>query len=193
MTDSAKILEQCGKTVCCLWGIQNEKKKMTDWQLSVRDTILKTGQIPDGIDTLIINAAYETSINIYDMRFNTMIVHTKNPDVQTQVRGRLRHDIESLYLYDKDHLNIADYFPEECLDKYLFTEDAKRIAAQMNLRNKNGRELKWPSILKALANDGMFVLKDKKQGKHCCIISRSPISKKRPSTHKSKPKKEVCA
>ena len=104
---------------------------------------------------LIINAAYETSINIRNEDFRTMVIHTSNADAQVQVRGRLRHDIDKLYLYDKEHVHIAHLFPEEYLNTPLTVSQVREIARRMNLKNEKGRVLAWPSIYKLLEKDGM--------------------------------------
>ena len=161
---AAKFIEQ-GRRVGCLWGLHNAKHAMDDAQLAIREVVLNDERIPDDIDVLFINAAYETSININNADFNTMIVHNSNSDVQTQVRGRLRHDIKSLYLYDKSHQHISQYFPEEYWGIILTSEETAEIANRMNLDNGNGRQMKWPSIADALEKDGMSVQHFKYRGK----------------------------
>lgn len=143
---------------------------MGEQQLAVRDFILEHQAIPPEIDLLFINAAYETSINIRNEDFQTMIVHSGNTDVQTQVRGRLRHDIEHLYIYDAKHVNISQYFPEEYYGKPLFRKDTERIATHMNLKNEKGRGQKWPSIAKLLQKDGLIVNKIKVKGRRAWIV-----------------------
>ena len=143
---------------------------MSDEQLRIRKIILETERIPPEIDLLFINAAYETSINIRNEDFNTMIIHNGCADVQVQVRGRLRHDIETLYIYDSDHRHISQYFPAEYYNRPLFREDTAKIAAKMNLKNKDGRELKWSTIHGLLAKDGVTVTKQKRNGQRCWIL-----------------------
>ena len=157
MLELADYLDYGLQNIVCLWSIHNEEHPMSDEQLAVRDAILKTECIPEDIDILLINAAYETSINIRNEDFNTVIIHSANPDVQTQVRGRLRHDIDTLYLHDKSHEHISDYFPEEYYDRLLFWEEKNEIIERMHMTDKNGRLLKWPSIQKLLKKDGLIV------------------------------------
>lgn len=175
--DYASKLVAMGRRVGCIWSIHNEKHPMNEQQLTIRNLILKDERIPDEIDTLFINAAYETSINIHNEDFNTMIVHISNPDTQTQVRGRLRHNIHTLYLYDKEHLHIAQYFPAAYLNRYLVKDDTDAIADFMNLDNGNGRKMKWPSIAKVLEKDGLSVWHGKYRGQRCwrvCPTSLTP-------------------
>ena len=145
---------------------------MTDQQLKVRDFILSTRKIPDDIDLLFINAAYETSINIDNEDFRTVIVHSSNPDVQTQVRGRLRHDIDTLYLHDSEHEHVSHYFPEEYLDKFLTAKETQAIAEEMNLRDSKGHQLKWPTVSEKLVSDGYTIDKLKKSGIRGYVIHK---------------------
>ena len=180
---SAKF-SSSGRKVGCLWGLRNLKHKMDDTQLAIRDVILKDEHIPDDIDVLFINAAYETSININNDDFNTMIVHNSNSAVQTQVRGRLRHHINTLYLYDKNHQHISQYFPEEYLWRILTSEETAEIVKRMDLDNGNGRQMKWPSIAEALTKDGLIVQHFKHQGKWCWRVDPTSLTPV---------KQEVCA
>lgn len=173
MQEYQKLFEEQGKRVCCLWGIHNENYPLSEWQESVRSTLLSSELIPDEIDVLIINAAYETSLNIRNKEFRTMLIHNSSPDVQTQVRGRLRHDIDNLYLYDSAHQFISHYFPEEYLNRNLTREDTSTIVEMMNLKNEDGRLLKWPSIAKLLRKDGMTVLKTTEKRKQLWFVSRA--------------------
>ena len=170
MLKFAKLADDGWRNICCLWGLNNPNHEMNDEQKRVRDVILRSERIPPEIDLLFINAAYETSINIRNEDFNTVIVHDGNPDVQVQVRGRLRHDIDALYIYDSTHVNIAQYFPAEYYNRWLFREDIEKIVSIMNLTNAKGRKLKWLSIYKLLQKDGVTVSKQKKNGRQCWVL-----------------------
>lgn len=143
--------------IVCLWSIRNEDHSMSDEQLTVRDTILKTERIPEDIDILLINAAYETSINIRNEDFKTVIIHSGNPDVQIQVRGRLRHDIDTLYIHDKAHEHIIDYFPEEYYDRMLFKADKDELIQYLHMIKEDGRLIKWTTLKKKLQKDGLII------------------------------------
>jgi hypothetical protein len=177
----ARKLSEQGRRVGCLWGMRNAKHQMDKSQLAIREIILKDECIPKDIDVLFINAAYETSININNDDFNTMIIHNSSCTVQTQVRGRLRHHINTLYLYDKDHQHVSQYFPEEYWGVILTSDKTAEIANRINLDNGNGRQMKWPSIASALAKDGMTVQHFKRRGKQCWRVyptSLTPVEQK---------------
>ena len=93
-----------------------------------------------------------------------MIIHDKNPDTRIQVRGRIRHDIDTLYLHDDLHVDTAMQFPDEYLDRFLRSGEVKEIAKHMNLKNENGRLLEWSSIWPMLQRDGIVISKEKKNG-----------------------------
>ena len=172
MKEAAKQVDDGWRNICCLWGLHNGDHIMTSQQLEVRDAILTTKRIPDDIDLLFINAAYETSINIENEDYRVVVVHSSNPDVQTQVRGRLRHDIDTLYLHDSDHEHIGHYFPEEYLDKFLTVQETREIAEAMNLHNDKGQILMWPSISEKLANNGYVIDRVKQRGVRGSIVRK---------------------
>lgn len=172
MKEIAQAAEAGKRNICCLWSLHNDKHKMSDAQLAVRDELLESKQVPASVDWLFINAAYETSINIESTNFQTMIIHSGNPDTRIQVRGRLRHDIDTLYLYDTDHENITSYFPEKYYNKFLTSSDTDEIVTLLDLRDSKGRQKKWPTILKSLERDGVEVIKLKQKGIRGCILRK---------------------
>ena len=164
MRKFSELADDGWRNICCLWSINNEEE-MDEKQKGVRDAILNTRQIPSEIDMLFINAAYETSINIENADFNTMIIHCGSVDTQVQVRGRLRHDVKYMYVYDPSHEHIACYFPKEYLNRILTKKDIDEIVEKMDFKNHKGRKLKWPSIIKLLRKDGFLVHFTKHNGK----------------------------
>ena len=115
MKEYAALARDVTEKVVCLWSLRSDKD-LDAQQLAVREELLHKERIPEDVDILLINAAYETSLNIRNEDFRTMIIHCSNPDTQIQVRGRLRHDIDTLYLLDKHHEHISAYFPEKYLN-----------------------------------------------------------------------------
>lgn len=172
MKEKALQADDGWRNICCLWGLHNTDHIMTKQQLEVRNAILATKRIPENVDLLFINAAYETSINIENEDFRVVIVHSSNPDVQTQVRGRLRHDIDTLYLHDSQHEHIGHYFPEKYLNQFLTAKETREIAEAMNLRNDKGQILMWPSISRKLANNGYIIDKIKQNGVRGSIVRK---------------------
>ncbi len=157
MQDYADILDNGLYRIACLWSVHNKDYPMSDEQLAIREEILKTELIPEDIDFLLINAAYETSINIRNEDFKTVIIHSGNPNVQIQVRGRLRHDIDTLYIHDKAHEHIIDYFPEEYYERMLFKADKDELIQYLHMIKEDGRLIKWTTLKKKLQKDGLII------------------------------------
>lgn len=156
-----------GFNVASLWSINNEKE-MDNLSKKVREHIIEHEEIPEYADVVIINAAYETGYNIFDKQENaqTVIVHSRNSEVITQVRGRIRHDINSLVTLnqagtialikrDKTIIELCPSKIEKYIDIPLKKEDKDNLVSELNLLNeKNGRQLKWTSIKKILLENG---------------------------------------
>ena len=172
MKEFARLADNGQRKICCLWSVHSPDHPMSEYQLAVREEILRTERIPPDIDLLFINAAYETSINIRNEDFNTMIIHSGCIDTQTQVRGRLRHDINTLYIYDSAHRHIVDYFPSEYFDVPFSPSVGRQIADQMNLVDSKGHQLKWPSIRKLLEQNGVAVKSYRERGERLCRVSK---------------------
>lgn len=176
MQQFSAIADNGSRKIMCLWSLHNKEHPMSDNQITVRSEILDSRRIPSDIDILFINAAYETSINIDNEDFNTMVIHTGNTDVQIQARGRLRHDIQNLYLYDASHNHIAEFFPKEFFNIPLSASDREIIAQRMALVNSKGRPLKWPSIAAALKKDGLRIESFRNKNKHFCTVYPRSLS-----------------
>ena len=172
MKKIAEAIDDGRRNICCLWSINNEDHPMGEEQMAVRDEILAHKQIPEHIDILLLNAAYETSLNIENEDFQTMIIHSGCADARIQVRGRIRHDIETMYLYDPDHEHIADYFPEEYYGRFLDSSDTASIVGIMDLKDGKGKQRKWPSIVKSLQSDGIIAEQVKQNGRRGWILRK---------------------
>ena len=172
MQEYARIADNGERRIACLWSARNADHPMSAEQLEVRREILTTERIPAEIDILFINAAYETGLNIRNEDFKTIIIHSGNPDTQVQVRGRLRHDIDHLYIHDKDHEHVSEYFPQEYFNQPLDSETRTNIARKMKLTNEDGRMMKWPSIAKLLQMDSCSVTENRIQNKRIYTVQK---------------------
>ncbi|MBN3553312.1 DEAD/DEAH box helicase family protein [Fictibacillus nanhaiensis] len=166
-------LEMNGFNVACLWSINNERK-MDNLSRKVREHIIENEEIPEYVDIVIINAAYETGYNIFDTEnmAQTVIVHSRNSEVITQVRGRIRHDIESLVTLNqsgsietiKRDGTVVELCPTK-LEKYIgipLTKEIKdKFIQELNLINGHGRQLKWTSVKKMLSENGFKITSGK--------------------------------
>jgi hypothetical protein len=105
---------------------------------NIFDWIADESDLPHELDALIIDDAARDGINLLDpdRHFNTVIVESTRSDVIEQVRSRIRHDIDSIYVvfnakyrerlksaandtikFDID-FNKADRNPQMLIDRY---------------------------------------------------------------------------
>ena len=81
--------------------------KMNDTQKMIRKFVIENKRLPDNIDILIINGAYETGWNLENdtNEIQFIMIDTSYYNTQVQARNRVRHDISLLYtkeIVDKD-------------------------------------------------------------------------------------------
>ncbi|XTR36478.1 DEAD/DEAH box helicase family protein [Paraclostridium tenue] len=103
---------------------ENGKKvlRMNDEQLKIRKILLDTGKIPEdlNLDVIIINAAYETGIDIYNDNIKYVIVDDKNESTQIQARNRVRNNIDELYVTSNyiEHPFYEGVYVDPILNQY---------------------------------------------------------------------------
>lgn len=159
-----KELQKRGLSACGIWSIHNEEWKMSDESLKARDSIIMSGRIPDNIDVLIINASYETGINIYDERVEFVAINSKNTDSCDQGRGRIRKDIDVLYLLDPDAKEIEPIeIDRKWLNRVLLTDDKKLLAQELQIYDEKGRLQQWSSIQGKLVESGYTISNENKR------------------------------
>ena len=173
------MLSDKGLSVCGLWSTHNEKYPMTEQQLLVRKSILEDGIIPDNIDVLIINASYETGININDKRIDLVIIYSTSKDTQIQARGRVRKDITNLYLlHNSVYTQISIKLDDKWLERPLTKIDKDMLAKELSIYDSKGRLVKWNNLVTHLINNGYTIEPGSKIYKEYL-----DIPKKRYTTH----------
>ena len=116
---------------------------------------------------VIINASSETSISIYG-KVDYIIIHRSDEDTQTQVRGRYRDTLQTLYVLKYDG---PIKVPSEFLDRDLYTEDKKELCNHLNIHDAKGRRVGWTTIKKKL-NEAGYTLTERHPGnRRCTVIS----------------------
>ncbi len=116
-----KVLLEAGRQAEAIWST-NHEENMNAHQLSTRAYLLEEHKLPDDVQDLLFNSAYETAITIKDSGVKEMYIHTGNEDTRTQSRNRLRQDLEVVGYYDSKK-----------------AENQKRIARE----NNRGMEEQW--------------------------------------------------
>ena len=152
-----------------IWSIHNPDHPMTDKQYSARNYILNNSRLPDEYNLVLINASCETSINLYG-QIDNIIINTKEEEAQVQVRGRYRNDLKTLYLLDN---SIFPEVPPAFLNRELFAEDKKKLAETLKLKSAQGKNLGWPSVKKALLDNGYSVIEGRFQNRRFEIINKA--------------------
>lgn len=167
MIDFWNRAKEKGFRAIAIWSTNNTENPMTEEQLQAREYILTQQQLPPQYDMVIINASSETSINIYGT-VNYIVVHSQQEETRTQVRGRYRKDLEKLYLLDYSGTVSV---PAHYLNRKLFKEEKENLCRALNLRDKNSRLLKWPSIKERLSESGYTVSEKRENNKRYAVLS----------------------
>ena len=116
-----EVLLEAGRQAEAIWST-NHEENMNSHQLSTRAYLLEEHKLPDDVQDLLFNSAYETAITIKDKGVKEMYIHTGNEDTRTQSRNRLRQDLEVVGYYDSKK-----------------AENQKRVARE----NNRGMEELW--------------------------------------------------
>lgn len=76
---------------------------MTQYQIELRDKLLYDGILPDDLDVLIVNGAYETGWDLRDKSVQIVFIDNGNHNYQIQARNRIRHDIVCLRCFTSNY------------------------------------------------------------------------------------------
>lgn len=155
----SKIAEEEGFTPIMLWSINNQDVQMSEEQLKVRKYLLRTGNIPEPYNLLIINGAMQEGWNLFDEKVEFSILDTVNETEKIQALGRIRKDVDFIILktnetdYRAHHVILKDKY----INKPLTTEIKEELIDELDIRNNRNSKMKWPSIKKIIINSGYEV------------------------------------
>lgn len=184
-----QILLECGRAAEALWSLTPENGiLMNNDQLTTRDYILTEHRFPDYIQDLLINSAYETSINIKDPSVREAYLHTGNEDKRIQARNRLRQDLDVVGYYNsnlrrskkhderkqqnqKNRLQARNEefikrIPECYIGIRLFSEDKATLINIIEFPKK------WPTLKKLLIENGFQVEDGNNHKQRYSVITR---------------------
>lgn len=165
MKEVAQAAKEKGFAPIAIWSV-NSDDKMNAEQETARKYILSNAALPPEYDLVIINASSETSISIKS-KVDYIVIHNRDEDIQTQVRGRFRGDLDRLYILDYTAVNV----PESFLERKLFSEDKNELCEVLSLRDKNGRVVKWNTVKTSLIKAGFSITEGRENSKRYAIIS----------------------
>lgn len=176
ITEIKRYMEVCravGLSCAGVWSENNEKHPMTEEQISMRRAIIETGDFPSSVDVLFINKSMETSINIYTP-VPRVVVHATGKDTQIQARGRIRSDIDTLYLlqHDARYLDLENLAAKGYFDRPLSQEDKRAFCEATGLKDCQGHALKWNTLKKTLIDEGCQIRQKRIGTKNFDIVSR---------------------
>lgn len=171
MIDVSNALAERDIESVCIWSMNNSNK-MDKEQLDAIECVTKYEKMPNNVQVLIINAAYETGLNIKS-QVDYVVVNDSNEDTQIQVIGRVRHDIDTVYLLDKANniVWISGKQMEGWLDKPLTVEDKDRLCTELGFKDKWNRPLGWTSIKKSLKFSFFKVTEKRTKKERYTIVS----------------------
>lgn len=159
----AEIAKEEGYNPIVLWSINNQEKEMTKTQLEVRDYLLKTGNIPEPYNLLIINGSMQEGWNLHDRKVEFAILDTMNETEKVQALGRIRKDIDFLLLKtekeieDKESKIDPIILNKKYLNIPLLKEDKEKLSLELEIKNERGNIVKWNTVKKVLVNSGYKV------------------------------------
>lgn len=167
MIEFQQLAEKMGFRAICIWSDSNKDNPMCPEQMAAKNHIITSEELPPEYDMVIINASCETGINIRG-KVDYIAVHRSDEDTRTQVRGRYRGDLGTLYLYQND----ADIeIPEEYLNKPLSVAARRELCAAVNIRDKNGTAYGWTTVKKRAVESGYIVYEQRIKNHHYFTIS----------------------
>jgi len=166
-----KILTDSGHRAVSVWSVSNTDHPMNDEQMQVRNHIIKHQLIPDNIDILLINSSCETGVNIKNDNIDFMIIHSTDKDTMTQVRGRLRRDLNLLYEYSPNYKKPV-IVPAEYLNRPLSTAEKEFLCCEiLRVWNKKTNEpYKWKGTKEYLQGNGYKITEKTIKNKRMSII-----------------------
>lgn len=176
MNKAVSILEERGIRALAIYSRRSKSHRMNEEQLAAVDSLVRDEKVPDDVQVLIINAAYETGLNIRPEKsaLDYIVVHDSSEEVQIQVRGRYRGDIDTVYYrelpedaYDRE---IPAEVVEPYLDRRLTTDDTAQLSAELAFTDNRNREKGWRFVKKVLLRCGYAVTSRTSNGKRFTMI-----------------------
>lgn len=166
MKKLVELTKAKGLRAVAIWSINNKEYPMTEEQLSARDYIINQEILPPDYDIVIINASCETSINIRG-KVDYIVIHSTEEEVQVQVRGRYRGDLDELYVYDKESLEV----PSEFIEIPLFKEDKDKLCEILRQTDDYKRLVKWTKTKEKLLEEGYTITEKRYNNRRYVIIT----------------------
>ena len=151
MKELESVARANGRNPICIWSMSNSKHPLTLEQQQAREYILENEAIPNQYDLFIFNGSAETALNIRS-EIDFVIVNNSASVHITQARGRIRHDINTLYLPQK--LNPSFVLDEKYLNHPLTPQEKREMRLSTGLKDSKGKPLAYAQLKQQLINWG---------------------------------------
>lgn len=157
MKKYAKQLKSRGIEADFIFSKRSKDHTMNDRQNAIVDTLVKEERIPDDVQVLLINAAYQTGLNIRPEKshLDYIIVHSSDQSVQVQARGRYRGDIDVLYRKVKDPVyEISEEKIAPYLSEWMDKKQRDTFLDVVGLKDDHGRPVSWKKFCEIVGARG---------------------------------------
>ena len=168
---AVSLLEGRGIHAVGIWSTKNKDHPLNEEQKEAIRSLVSDEKLPEDIQVLIMNTAYETGLNIRPEKshLDYIVVHNSNDDTVTQVRGRYRGNLDTLYRrmkpdgYEEFIRPVDDSLIAPFLGMRLGKNEKRRLMETLNFRDDRGRLIGWTKVARHIRDNGYLVL-DKKSG-----------------------------
>ena len=175
--------------------------KMNDTQKMIRKFVIENKRLPDNIDILIINGAYETGWNLENdtNEIQFIMIDTSYYNTQVQARNRVRHDISLLYTkeivdkdgipYEKDKYKnlqlfdeykiynpvVEEFIDKSYINKKLTKEDKQYLVSTYGSIPYNKSKATWQTFKRNINENTVFKVVTGRKGTY--IIDKNDTLK----------------
>ena len=175
--------------------------KMNDTQKMIRKFVIENKRLPDNIDILIINGAYETGWNLENdtNEIQFIMIDTSYYNTQVQARNRIRHDISLLYTkeivdkdgipYEKDKYKnlqlfdeykiynpvVEEFIDKSYINKKLTKEDKQYLVSTYGSIPYNKSKATWQTFKRNINENTVFKVVTGRKGTY--IIDKNDTLK----------------
>lgn len=172
MISMQKYIEETkGYKTLTLWSVNNKDNKLSQEQLDALLYLKDFQKIPPGYQVVLMNKAYETSINIWDVRIKHCMINTIDEDSRIQSNGRVRNRVlENLYLKYSNEVELLHIILIPRFWKIkLGTEEKEMLEKELN--EAFGKKWSWKKWRNWIETKSIKVEDIKTNGKRYCFLS----------------------
>lgn len=133
-------------------SINNEDYPMTEEQMSVADSITAFGVVPPEYDFIFVNKAYQRGFNLYDPRFNRVIIDSTSKTDQDQA-------CRMTYEFIRMVKSSTQPIPDKYMERWLTLAECRELAEELKITDPTYKKkaMTWNSLKKILPEMGYEV------------------------------------